>query len=231
MIACRRRRIKCGEEKPICNNCIKSKRECEGYSQPFVFRRPVGISGVPGAFGPNHQPHAPMQSMPMTVPLFSEYDNNFLSQQGLQAGSHLPVLAPRPSDLSTPGQTTFPTASATPYGETQAASTVPFHYPPVSARASLPPTSETVVGPPPGAPSPGMASQGNSGQLRPAPVENDGSFGPNFHSPSETYNLSNFPSVHWKRESIQSFASQGGTYNTGHDSILQEQHLPSQTEV
>ncbi|OAL18902.1 hypothetical protein AYO22_10231 [Fonsecaea multimorphosa] len=31
-------RIKCGEEKPVCKNCIKSKRECAGYSQPVVYK-------------------------------------------------------------------------------------------------------------------------------------------------------------------------------------------------
>src|SRR5436190_20777029 len=41
-IACRKRRIKCGEEKPRCSNCIKSKRECEGYAQRVIFRHPVG---------------------------------------------------------------------------------------------------------------------------------------------------------------------------------------------
>ncbi|KMU73737.1 hypothetical protein CISG_03787 [Coccidioides immitis RMSCC 3703] len=41
-LTCRKRRIKCGEEKPRCNNCIKSKRECEGYGQRVVFRDPVG---------------------------------------------------------------------------------------------------------------------------------------------------------------------------------------------
>lgn len=37
-IACRKRRIKCGEERPTCNNCIKSKRACEGYNQRVVFK-------------------------------------------------------------------------------------------------------------------------------------------------------------------------------------------------
>ncbi|KAF2467712.1 uncharacterized protein BDR25DRAFT_234006, partial [Lindgomyces ingoldianus] len=31
-LTCRKRRIKCGEERPTCANCIKSKRQCEGYS-------------------------------------------------------------------------------------------------------------------------------------------------------------------------------------------------------
>lgn len=59
--ACRRRRIKCGEEKPVsarcrpqffflthpkfCKNCIKSKRECAGYVQPLVYKQQQGLSG------------------------------------------------------------------------------------------------------------------------------------------------------------------------------------------
>lgn len=40
-LTCRRRRIKCGEERPTCKNCIKSKRICEGYSQRVVFKQPA----------------------------------------------------------------------------------------------------------------------------------------------------------------------------------------------
>ncbi|RMZ81748.1 hypothetical protein DV738_g2084, partial [Chaetothyriales sp. CBS 135597] len=35
-LTCRKRRIKCDEEKP---NCIKSKRECAGYIQPLVYKQ------------------------------------------------------------------------------------------------------------------------------------------------------------------------------------------------
>ncbi|KAL2159848.1 hypothetical protein VTH06DRAFT_1981 [Thermothelomyces fergusii] len=41
-LTCRRRRIKCDEGKPTCNNCIKSKRNCEGYSQRLTFKEPLG---------------------------------------------------------------------------------------------------------------------------------------------------------------------------------------------
>ena len=40
-LTCRRRRIKCGEERPTCKNCTKSKRECEGYVPRVVFKDPV----------------------------------------------------------------------------------------------------------------------------------------------------------------------------------------------
>jgi len=41
-LTCRKRRIKCGEERPTCNNCIKSKRHCEGYNQRVIFKPPLG---------------------------------------------------------------------------------------------------------------------------------------------------------------------------------------------
>jgi hypothetical protein len=41
-LTCRKRRIKCGEERPTCNNCIKSKRHCEGYNQRVIFKPPMG---------------------------------------------------------------------------------------------------------------------------------------------------------------------------------------------
>ncbi|KAF2652587.1 hypothetical protein K491DRAFT_718811 [Lophiostoma macrostomum CBS 122681] len=41
-LTCRKRRIKCGEERPTCANCIKSKRQCEGYNNRVIFRPPIG---------------------------------------------------------------------------------------------------------------------------------------------------------------------------------------------
>ncbi|KAL2134768.1 hypothetical protein VTI74DRAFT_10842 [Chaetomium olivicolor] len=41
-LTCRRRRIKCDEGKPTCNNCVKSRRDCEGYSQRLTFKEPLG---------------------------------------------------------------------------------------------------------------------------------------------------------------------------------------------
>jgi len=41
-LTCRKRRIKCGEERPTCNNCVKSKRHCEGYNQRVIFKPPIG---------------------------------------------------------------------------------------------------------------------------------------------------------------------------------------------
>ena len=49
MAACRKRRIKCGEEHPTCKNCVKSKRECEGYIPRVIFKDPLS------AFRPSQQ--------------------------------------------------------------------------------------------------------------------------------------------------------------------------------
>jgi Fungal Zn(2)-Cys(6) binuclear cluster domain len=34
--------IKCSKERPTCKNCIKSKKNCEGYTQRVIFKHPVG---------------------------------------------------------------------------------------------------------------------------------------------------------------------------------------------
>ena len=41
-LTCRKRRIRCGEERPTCANCTKSERQCEGYRQRVTFEPPVG---------------------------------------------------------------------------------------------------------------------------------------------------------------------------------------------
>ncbi|MCJ1312102.1 hypothetical protein MMC25_005776 [Agyrium rufum] len=43
-LTCRRRRIKCGEERPKCGNCVKSKRVCEGYAPRLTFRDPLSTA-------------------------------------------------------------------------------------------------------------------------------------------------------------------------------------------
>lgn len=55
--ACRKRRIKCDEGRPICANCIKSKRACEGYNPRVVFKEPLSADQGPfqsSGYGGNH---------------------------------------------------------------------------------------------------------------------------------------------------------------------------------
>ncbi|KAL4870037.1 hypothetical protein BDV12DRAFT_69133 [Aspergillus spectabilis] len=81
-LTCRQRRIKCGEEKPICKNCTKSKRECKGYAQRLIFKNPLGIPGIPNPIPP--QP----------LPLPSQYESE-VDFQLTSAGTHGPILAPK----------------------------------------------------------------------------------------------------------------------------------------
>ncbi|RFU28285.1 hypothetical protein B7463_g8062, partial [Scytalidium lignicola] len=50
-LTCRKRRIKCGEEKPTCQNCRKSKRQCEGYHQRVIFKDPLSAYHGPQLTG------------------------------------------------------------------------------------------------------------------------------------------------------------------------------------
>lgn len=46
-LTCRRRRIKCGEERPSCDNCAKSKRNCEGYTPSIILKDPLLLFRAP----------------------------------------------------------------------------------------------------------------------------------------------------------------------------------------
>lgn len=64
-LTCRKRRIKCGEERPVCKNCIKSKRHCEGYSQRVIFRPPTFEYRA----APNGAAHITFQAGNMAAPM------------------------------------------------------------------------------------------------------------------------------------------------------------------
>ena len=90
-LTCRKRRIKCGEERPICNNCIKSKRHCEGYNQRVIFK-PLAVDWRSSQQGssstlPYHSGLMPSQS---------DYD---VIRQASEGYSNMPLtpLRPRPS--------------------------------------------------------------------------------------------------------------------------------------
>ncbi|KAL3466319.1 hypothetical protein BJX64DRAFT_12377 [Aspergillus heterothallicus] len=91
-LTCRQRRIKCGEEKPICKNCTKSKRECKGYAQRLIFKNPLGIPGIPNPI--------PTQSQPLP----SHYEGKLDLQHLTSAGTHGPILAPKLHTSSYLGQ-------------------------------------------------------------------------------------------------------------------------------
>ncbi|RHZ64025.1 hypothetical protein CDV55_100827 [Aspergillus turcosus] len=142
-LTCRQRRIKCGEEKPVCNNCIKSKRECKGYSQRVIFKNPLGIFG---AYNTNQALNAPMQPMPSGAPLPAGYYDYELSQQR-QAGSNRPLLAPRPFPLAATGQSTLNASGITGVQETYMDTMQPRPQQHEAALASIP-SAPGIIGAP-----------------------------------------------------------------------------------
>ncbi|KAG7108592.1 putative transcriptional regulatory protein C15D4.02 like [Verticillium longisporum] len=52
-LTCRKRRIKCDEAQPTCNNCKKSKRDCAGYDP--IFKQQPGPSNIQPALNSHHQ--------------------------------------------------------------------------------------------------------------------------------------------------------------------------------
>jgi hypothetical protein len=117
-LTCRKRRIKCGEERPTCGNCIKSKRQCEGYNQRVVFKTPIEnwpnhpgnvstiqyhSSMLPGTRNESYQPPRPVaqaqeSSTPSTQPRhlgnfdFANVDLN--SNAGHAVPQHVAVGGP-----------------------------------------------------------------------------------------------------------------------------------------
>ena len=75
LAACRKRRIKCGEERPTCKNCVKSKRECEGYIPRVIFKDPLS------AYRPAQQGLAARTQEP------SPYDGNAGMYGGVSSNS------------------------------------------------------------------------------------------------------------------------------------------------
>ncbi|KAE8161656.1 hypothetical protein BDV40DRAFT_179994 [Aspergillus tamarii] len=117
-LTCRQRRIKCGEEKPVCKNCIKSKRECKGYAQRLVFKNPLGIPGFSNL----------QQTFDAaTVALSSGYDAP-ISLHEKPSGSHPPALAPKPVALPTTGHEPMSTTVVSRPQESQQPDAKPIAY-------------------------------------------------------------------------------------------------------
>ncbi|KAM7212329.1 fungal transcriptional regulatory-like protein [Rhypophila decipiens] len=88
-LTCRKRRIKCDEGKPTCGNCIKSKRQCDGYNQRLTFKEPLGSF----AHGPlsGHPTYHPQTQEALIAAQLSASQARTSSSQG-----QLPIIAPRP---------------------------------------------------------------------------------------------------------------------------------------
>ncbi|CEJ53866.1 Putative Transcription factor [Penicillium brasilianum] len=152
-LTCRKRRIKCGEEKPICSNCVKSKRICEGYARQVVFKNPLGLFG---SYGPPPGQDQ-MQKQHMRVPLYNEF--GALPAQHAAAAAQHPMLAPRPIDPATMGYQSFQTYETTQPVDGQGSANAPqFYYPALPTH--IPPQTWSAQPPPqhPQEPSPSGTS-------------------------------------------------------------------------
>ncbi|EXA52524.1 hypothetical protein FOPG_01832 [Fusarium oxysporum f. sp. conglutinans race 2 54008] len=125
-LTCRKRRIKCDETHPTCNNCKKSKRECLGYDP--IFRQQAG-----GQSSSNIQP-APSQRTPPTVPssvpstvpssiapnpaLTARPTNSYGSQPSMlpssYATAHATTASPNPSITSLSYDSSFSNVASPP---------------------------------------------------------------------------------------------------------------------
>ncbi|KJZ74057.1 hypothetical protein HIM_06506 [Hirsutella minnesotensis 3608] len=83
---CRRRRVKCSNERPFCNNCINSGRQCEGYERERIF-----ITGTPEMKGrvASHpkRNNSIAKSKPRTTPTNRDADKNQIVQTGTPASA------------------------------------------------------------------------------------------------------------------------------------------------
>ncbi|KAM0712054.1 hypothetical protein Q7P37_011148 [Cladosporium fusiforme] len=95
-LTCRKRRIKCGEERPVCKNCIKSKRHCEGYSQRVVFKPPTFEYRA----APNGGAHITFQAGPMAAPMLSLHPGQV--PQYMMDPSMYPTMIPQPDQQFMP---------------------------------------------------------------------------------------------------------------------------------
>jgi hypothetical protein len=94
-LTCRKRRIKCGEERPTCGNCIKSKRQCEGYNQRVIFKTPIEN-------WPNHPGHVSTIQYHTSMLPGSARNQSFRPSHPTTQPQESPLTAiqPRPYDFS-----------------------------------------------------------------------------------------------------------------------------------
>ncbi|KAI9714642.1 MAG: hypothetical protein M1812_006307 [Candelaria pacifica] len=94
-LTCRKRRIKCGEERPICNNCVKSKRSCEGYNNRVIFKDPINAFRVAGCLAPQGSINgARVHGLVSPTAVFQQYNHSQSASSANQAP--LPTIAPKP---------------------------------------------------------------------------------------------------------------------------------------
>ncbi|PBP21064.1 hypothetical protein BUE80_DR008087 [Diplocarpon rosae] len=93
---CRKRRIKCGEEKPKCGNCAKSKRQCEGYNQRVVFKDPM--SAYHQMMASNFKSSSSLPNLAPSTVRFESYHQSRSGQLPLPIAPELSENVPVPAN-------------------------------------------------------------------------------------------------------------------------------------
>ncbi|TID04224.1 putative transcriptional regulatory protein C15D4.02 [Colletotrichum higginsianum] len=132
-LTCRKRRIKCDEAHPTCNNCKKSKRECLGYDP--IFKQQPGPSAIQPAPNAQRVPTPTVPSIPSSVP---------------------PTVPTVPSTPTAP-PVPVPVSSSNPYGAQPAI--LPSSYNPPPATAATPSHSHSPLDPALTSATPGLKTE------------------------------------------------------------------------
>ncbi|KAF2761681.1 hypothetical protein EJ05DRAFT_496583 [Pseudovirgaria hyperparasitica] len=112
-LTCRKRRIKCDEAHPICNNCRKSKRDCAGYDpifkqQPSPAQIQPAPTSAPTASAPAPVPPAPVPAPYSHIPQGYAPASNSSYPPPISSTAHPPPPPPpqpsthEPYDFSAP---------------------------------------------------------------------------------------------------------------------------------
>ena len=145
-LTCRKRRIKCGEQKPVCFNCRKSKRDCDWNNQ-IVFNPPevtptgdylqysnLPVNAPQQYTTPEYRPYRPPPT-PQTPAFYSETNplalsNAYQSALPYQSDIFVSHAEYAPSAASYPGllQTHPSSRPAQPPGQTSTWSSSAFAY-------------------------------------------------------------------------------------------------------
>ncbi|KAK4156211.1 transcriptional regulatory protein moc3 [Chaetomidium leptoderma] len=136
-LTCRRRRIKCDEAKPTCSNCIKSKRDCEGYSRQLTFKVP--LSSVPSS----HHHHGPQVYHRQFQEAHLNTQTAVAQTKATSSQGPLAVIAPKPPSVDYSGAASFPFEQGPGFSPAQQLPSPPFiGYDPNLFTERLPPPTQ-----------------------------------------------------------------------------------------
>lgn len=95
-LTCRKRRIKCDEQHPVCKNCQKSRRECMGYDPIFKQQQqhPTSIQPAPNHPAPPVSVPSNGPPPPASTPLSSSSGSTYTPLPSVHSGAYMPAPVP-----------------------------------------------------------------------------------------------------------------------------------------